>query len=76
MNRRTRVLRLAASIGVIAATTALYVWLVSVNPTTVALTYLVTILVIATQWGITEATTASVLATLRSTSSFSRRLAR
>jgi two-component system sensor histidine kinase KdpD len=33
-----------------------------VNPTTVALTYLVVILVIASSWGITEATAASVLA--------------
>jgi len=34
----------------------------SVNPTTVALTYLIVILVISTGWGIAEATAASVLA--------------
>jgi two-component system sensor histidine kinase KdpD len=59
-----RFLRLGASVGAIGAITAIYFWVVSVNPTTVALSYLVTILVIATQWGIAEATTASVLATL------------
>src|SRR5581483_7328969 len=58
-------LRIAASIGAIAGVTALYFfWFASVNPTTVALSYLVTILAIATQWGIAEATTASVLATI------------
>jgi two-component system sensor histidine kinase KdpD len=55
--------RFAASVGAVAAVTVLYVWLASVNPTTVALTYLLTILVIATQWGIAEATVASMLAT-------------
>jgi two-component system sensor histidine kinase KdpD len=48
----------------VAAVTALYVWPAAVNPTTVALSYLLTILVIATQWGIAEATLASVLAML------------
>jgi two-component system sensor histidine kinase KdpD len=57
-------LRIAASISVIASLTALYYWLASVNPTTVALSYLVTILMIATRWGIAEATIASILATL------------
>jgi two-component system sensor histidine kinase KdpD len=57
-------LRIAASICVVAGLTGLYFWLASVNPTTVALSYLVTILVIATQWGIVEATVASILATL------------
>lgn len=59
-----RLVRLAASVGAVAGVTAAYVWLASANPTTVALSFLVTILVIATQWGIAEATVASVLATL------------
>jgi two-component system sensor histidine kinase KdpD len=59
-----RLVRLAASVCAVAGVTAAYVWLVSANPTTVALSFLVTILVIATQWGIAEATVASVLATL------------
>jgi two-component system, OmpR family, sensor histidine kinase KdpD len=65
MMRLSPALRIAASIGAIAGVTALYFfWFASVNPTTVALSYLVTILAIATQWGIAEATTASVLATI------------
>ncbi len=65
MMRPSPALRIAASIGAIAGVTALYFfWFASVNPTTVALSYLVTILAIATQWGIAEATTASVLATI------------
>ena len=32
------------------------------NPTTVALTYVVVVLLIATRWGIAEATVASVVA--------------
>jgi two-component system sensor histidine kinase KdpD len=59
-----RVLRLAASLSAIAGITAIYFWLVSANPTTVALSYLVTILAIATRWGIAESTTASILATI------------
>jgi two-component system, OmpR family, sensor histidine kinase KdpD len=56
--------RVAASIGAIALITALYFVVLRVNPTTVALSYLVAILLIATTWGIVEATTASVLAVL------------
>lgn len=59
-----RFLRIAASFAAVAAVTAVYSWGVVVNPTTVALSYLVTILLIATQWGIAESTAASVLATL------------
>jgi two-component system sensor histidine kinase KdpD len=64
MNRGSALLRFAASIAAVAATTVVYISLASANPTTVALSYLVTILVIATQWGIAEATVASILATL------------
>ena len=56
--------RLAGSVGAVAGITALYALLLHVNPTTVALSYLVAILLLATGWGIAEATTASVVAML------------
>ena len=56
--------RIAASIGAVALITVLYSQVLRVNPTTVALSYLVAILLIATAWGIVEATTASLLAVL------------
>jgi two-component system sensor histidine kinase KdpD len=64
MPRLFSMARVSASVCAIAATTALYARLVSVNPTTVALSYVVAILLIATQWGITEATIASLVATV------------
>jgi two-component system sensor histidine kinase KdpD len=54
--------RVAASLAVIGTITAVHVLLLRVNPTTVALTYLVAILFIATRWGIAESTLASLLA--------------
>lgn len=56
--------RIVVSLGVIAGVTALYAGAVKVNPTTVALSYVVAILLIATAWGITEATVASLAATV------------
>jgi two-component system sensor histidine kinase KdpD len=56
------VLRLAASSALIAVITVIYTQLLPVNPTTVALTYLIGILLIASGWGITESTTASLVA--------------
>ena len=56
--------RVAASIGAVAFITYLYSELLHANPTTVALSYLIAILLIATTWGIVEATTASVVAVL------------
>ncbi len=56
--------RVVGSIGAIALITGLYAQFLLVNPTTVALTYLIAILLIATAWGIVEATTASVAAVL------------
>jgi two-component system sensor histidine kinase KdpD len=56
--------RVAASIAVVALVTALYSRVIGVNPTTVALSYLVAILLIATTWGIVESTSASLLAVL------------
>jgi two-component system sensor histidine kinase KdpD len=56
--------RVVLSIGVVAVVTALYTRILPVNPTTVALSYLVAILLIATGWGIVEATAASLAAVL------------
>lgn len=56
--------RVAASIGAVALVTAVYAGVLTVNPTTVALSYLVAILLIASTWGIVESTTASILAVL------------
>ncbi len=64
MRRIIAVGRIAASIGAVALITVLYGAAIPVNPTTVALSYLVAILLIATWWGIVEATTGSVVAVL------------
>ena len=56
--------RLSVSVAAVAAITTIYVRVVRVNPTTVALSYVVAVLVIATGWGIVEATCASLLAVL------------
>jgi len=65
MDLRARVVaRIAASIGIVGVVTAAYVSLVHVNPTTIALTYVVVILLIATRWGIAESTAASLVAVL------------
>jgi two-component system sensor histidine kinase KdpD len=56
--------RIAASIGAVVLITALYFEVLRVNPTTVALSYLIAILVIATGWGIVEATAGSIAAVL------------
>jgi two-component system sensor histidine kinase KdpD len=53
---------LVVSLAGIAAITLLYFEVVRVNPTTVALTYVVAILLIATRWGIAEGTVASLVA--------------
>ena len=65
MNHRARVAgRMAISLGVVAGVTAAYSFAVHVNPTTIALTYVVVILLIATRWGIAESTSASLGAVL------------
>src|SRR5215204_7753189 len=56
--------RILVALGAVAAITAFYFRVVSVNPTTVALTYVVAVLVIATGWGLVEATAASLSAVL------------
>ena len=57
-------IQIGLSLFAVAALTVVYFRLVSVNPTTVALSYLILILLIATQWGIVEATTAAMSAML------------
>jgi two-component system, OmpR family, sensor histidine kinase KdpD len=54
--------RLAGSIGAVFAITFLYTAILRVNPTTVALSYLIAILLLASTWGIVEAMTATVVA--------------
>lgn len=56
--------RLAASIGAVALVTVVYEAFLQSNPTTIALSYLVVILIIAMHWNITEATVASLAAAL------------
>jgi two-component system sensor histidine kinase KdpD len=65
VTRRVALLaRIALSVGSVAAITALYFSLLSVNPTTVALSYVVVVLLVATAWGIAEAMASSLVATL------------
>ncbi len=56
-----KVLRIAGALAFIAAVTLLYSRVVSVNSTTVALSYLLVVLGIATVWGLFEAVAASIL---------------
>src|SRR4051794_23868416 len=56
--------RTAGSLAAVVFVTIAYWQIVHVNPTTVALSYLVVILAIATGWGIVEGTIASVAAML------------
>jgi two-component system sensor histidine kinase KdpD len=64
MRRLLTVGRFAGSFSVVAAITVLYAVVLQVNPTTVALTYLIAILLVATKWGLVEATSASIAAVL------------
>src|SRR5262245_14896554 len=64
MSRTVLLLRIAASLGAVGLITIVYSELLPVNPTTIALTYLMAILAIASGWGIAEATTASLAAVL------------
>ena len=54
--------RLVVSAGAVALVTLALLQLREVNPTTVALSYLIAILLIATAWGIGESTLASIVA--------------
>ena len=62
MSRLDSILHIVASVASVAIVTAVYFLVLRVNPTTVALTYVIVVLLIATRWGITEATVASVVA--------------
>jgi len=64
MRRVPLVARLGGSVAAVGVVTAVLVHLVQVNPTTVALTYVVIILFVATGWGIAEGMTAVVTAVL------------
>src|SRR5262245_39503784 len=64
MPRAATIMRVAVSITTVAVVTAAYSQFLRVNPTTVAMTYLVVILLIAIGWGIAEATAASLVAVL------------
>ncbi len=54
--------RIAVSLLAVAAVTAVYAAVVRVNPTTIALSYVIVVLLIATGWGIGAATVASIAA--------------
>jgi two-component system sensor histidine kinase KdpD len=56
--------RLAVSVGAVLTVTAVYHAVLAVNPTTVALTYVAVVLLAASSWGVVEATTVSVVATV------------
>ncbi len=59
-----RWIRVALSLAGVALITLVYSRVVSVNPTTVAMSYLVVILLIASRWELAEATVASLVATI------------
>jgi two-component system sensor histidine kinase KdpD len=56
--------RIGAAMGATGAITLVYFRYLSVNPTTVALTYVLAVLIIAGSWGIVEATAAALTAVL------------
>src|SRR5581483_11202944 len=65
MNKRLpTAARIAASLAAVGAVTAGYTFVVHVNPTTIALSYVVVVLLVATAWGIAESTVASIAAML------------
>jgi two-component system, OmpR family, sensor histidine kinase KdpD len=65
MSEQSRLIgRVAASLAAIAAVTLGCAWIMQLSPTTIALTYVVVILLIATRWGIAESTAASLAAVL------------
>jgi two-component system sensor histidine kinase KdpD len=56
--------RWVASIGLVFLVTAIYSAFLPVNPTTVALTYVVLVLLVASTWGVVESMAASLAATI------------
>ena len=65
---RAAALRIAGSLFIVAGITFVYRTMILVNSTTTALTLLLAILGVATQWGLTEAIIASVAGMLCSIS--------
>ncbi len=63
-NRSRTVIRSIGALSAIGLGTLVCGYVPHVNPTTVGFLYLVTVLVIATKWGLVEAVAASVLATV------------
>jgi two-component system sensor histidine kinase KdpD len=62
--RVLKLLRLLCAVGLVAGMTFLYTRVVSVNNVTVALTFLLAVLAVATWWGLPEALAASVAGVL------------
>jgi two-component system, OmpR family, sensor histidine kinase KdpD len=56
--------RIATSLAAVGIVTVAYSASIHVNPTTIALTYVIVVLLIATRWGIAESTVASLAAVL------------
>jgi two-component system sensor histidine kinase KdpD len=56
--------RITVSVAAVLTVTALYQGVLAVNPTTAALSYVVVVLLAASNWGVIEATTAAVVATV------------
>ena len=57
-------LRVGVALGALAGATALFHYVVPANPTTVALSYLLLVLLAATEWGLLEATVLAAAASL------------
>src|ERR1700745_1132411 len=64
MRRAQAIGRFVVSLAAVAAITITYFKFIQVNPTTVAMTYLIAILLIASWWGLFEAMVASVAAVI------------
>jgi two-component system sensor histidine kinase KdpD len=64
MSRAVSVTRSVVSIGLVLAVTATFYAFLPVNPTTVALSYVVVILLVASTWGVVESMAASLAATV------------
>ena len=61
---RVKLLHFLASLLAVGATLAVYLWVVPVNATTVALSLLLVVLAVSARWGLAEATLASIIAVL------------
>src|SRR6185312_8457252 len=59
-----RVLRFVAAVTIVCAIVAFYTWVVRLNPTTVALSFLLAVLVVSASWGLAVAVFTSFVAAL------------